>query len=635
MLVSANSNQPWNSPLPTLVLLPKCKTLSDVSQIHARIVTTGFISNSYVTTKIILKFSSSPHHPLFQFARQLFFLQHSYKKPQTQRNPFLWNAVIKTFSHGNDPKQAFVLLCLMLENGVCIDRFSVSLVLKACSRLSLITGGMQVHCLMNKMGMSDVFLENCLICMYLRSGCLECARQVFDRMTNRDSVSYNLVIDGYVKSGMVESAQELFDVMPEEEQNVITCNTMINGYTQLVDGLRIAWDLFEKMPSRDLVTYNSMIDCCIKCGQLETAYDLFRRMPKRDLVSWASMINGFAKLGNVSIARSLFNEMPRRDVVSLNAMMAGYVHDGQFTEALNLLYDMNGSNLSPDNATLLVALSAITQLGRVEEGIAIHRYIEENQISVNGKIGVSLIDMYSKCGNIKRAIEVFEKVAKKNVEHYNAMIGGLAIHGICEFALELFLEMEKLSLKPDDITFVGVLNACSHAGLVKEGLTCFELMKRVYNLQPKIQHYGCIVDILSRAGHLEEAKKFIEAMPVEPNDVIWRTLLSACKNHGNFKIGEPIAKNLMELDSFTSSHYVLLSNIYAKAGMWKKSYGIRKMMMERDLKKVPGCSWLKLEDVVHEFFVGDRSHSQGGEIYSMMDSLQALNSEPIYSGSIV
>ncbi|EXB76219.1 hypothetical protein L484_025573 [Morus notabilis] len=620
MLLCANTNRPW---FPTLVLLQKCKTLNAVNQIHARMITTGSINNCSLSAKIVLAFVSSPHPPLAEFARYVFFSRHAFGN---EDDPFLWNAVIKSYSHGCDPKQAFVMFCMMLENGVRVDKFSFSLILKACGRLGLVKEGLQIHGLLKKMEIgSDLYLQNGLVSWYLRCGCVEFARQVFDGMQKRDSVSYNSMIDGYVKCGMIDLARELFDCMPLEEKNLVTWNSMISGYAQ--SDLEFAWELFETMPERDSVSWNTMINGYVKRGKIEDARSLFNRMPKRDIVSWANLIDGYSKLGRIHVARSLFNEMPDRDVVACNAMMAGYVGNGYFMEGLEIFRHMQNGDVSPDVTTLLIALSAVAQLGHIEKGVALHFYIQENGVPLGRKLGVALIDMYAKCGSIDKAIAVFEGMEERSVDHWNAMIGGYAIHGLGELAFCLLMEMERLSVKPDDITFIGVLNACGHAGLVKEGLMCFELMRRVHKVEPKLQHYGCIVDMLGRAGHVEEARRFIEEMPIEPNDVVWRTLLSACKSHKKFDIGEPIAKNLIQKDSCNPSFYVLLSNMYAGLGMWGDVFKVRMMMRERNVTKLPGCSRIELEGVVHEFMVQDKSHPQITEIYSMLNGLSTYNSE--------
>nr|AKH05185.1 chlororespiratory reduction 4 [Hypseocharis bilobata] len=628
MLLCANSNQPWNSTLPTLLLLRKCKTQNDVNQIHARIITTGLINRTSLTTKIILNFISSPHTPLIQFARYVFFTRHAFQDSRERNDPFLWNATIKSYSHGSEPLKAVTIFSYMVENGVFVDRFSFSLVLKACSRVGLVKEGMQIHGFLRKREIgSDLFLQNCLIALYLRCGCLELAQRVFDRMEKRDSVSYNSMVDGYVKCGMIDLARGLFDCIPEGEKNLNSWNSMICGYAQTEDGLKVAWELFECMPERDLVSWNSMIDGCLKNGKIEDACDLFNRMPRRDVVSWASMIDGYAKLGSINIAKDLFEKMPERDVIACNAMMAGYLQNGLFMEALGVYHYMKGEcNLIPDGVTLLIVLSAIAHLGHLDEGVAIHGYIEEKEISLDGKLGVALIDMYSKCGSIENALLVFASIEERDVDYWNVMISGLAIHGLGELAFDLFMEMERVCVEPDDITFIGVLSACAHAGFVKEGLMCFEIMRRIHGVKPKLQHYGCIVDILGRAGHIQEAREIIEEMPIEPNDVIWRTLLSACNNHGNLNIGESVAMRLISLDSSNSSSYVLLSNMYAGFGMWNEVTRVRTLMKERNLKKIPGCSWIELEGVVHEFFVQDKSHPQVAEICSMLDDMSTPNS---------
>ncbi|KAL3516993.1 hypothetical protein ACH5RR_023895 [Cinchona calisaya] len=508
----------------------------------------------------------------------------------------------------------------MLERGVLVDKYSLSLVLKACSKMGLVKNGMQIHGLLRKCGfVSDLFLENCLISMYVRCGSIGNSRQVFDRMPRRDSVSYNSMIDGYVKWGMVDFARELFDCLLVEMKNLITWNTMISGYVKLEDGCELAWELFEKMPERDVVSWNMMTDCCVKSGKMRMAQILFDSMPEKDVASWAIMIDGYAKTGSVDVARGFFDDMLARDVISCNVMMAGYLKNGSFVEALKMYHDMmSHSDLAPDNTTLLIALSAVAQLGNINEGVTIHGYMRDNGFVAAGKLGVALIDMYAKCGDIDCAMRVFEDIEEKSVDHWNAMIGGLAIHGLGELAFDLFIEMERLCIEPDDITFIALLNACGHAGMVKEGMICFEILRRVHKVDPKLQHYGCIVDILSRAGHIEEARRFVEEMPIEPNTVILRTLLGACKNHENLSIGEPVAQHLIGLNSLNSSSYVLLSNMYAQFGLWDSVRNVRTIMKEKDLKKFPGCSWIELEGFVHEFFVGDTSHLQVREIFSTL-----------------
>ncbi|XP_008791356.2 pentatricopeptide repeat-containing protein At2g45350, chloroplastic [Phoenix dactylifera] len=616
MLLVARSNLPPSDP--ALALLPRCKTLRDVEQLHARLITSGFLRYPSLAAGVVIRLSSSPHPASHHLARRVFF---SLPIPT---DPFLWNALIKSSSHGRDPNQAVLIFALMLAAGITADEFSYSLALKGCSRASLLREGSQMHSLIRKTELSsNLYLQNSLIGFYARCGLYELARQVFDRIPQRDSVSWNSMIDGYVKNGRIGAARELFDQMRDGDRNLVTWNSMIGGCASETNGIGIdmARRLFDEMPERDLVSWNLMIDGYARCGRMVDAEDLFERMLDRDVISWANMIYGYMEAGSVALARKLFDEMPERDVINWNIMMSGYVKNGNSAEALNLFSMMRlQGSVAPDNATLASVLSAISELGRIHDGIAIHEYIERNCLPLDGKLGVSLIDMYSKCGRLEDALEVFE-ISGRSVDHWNAMICGLAVHGCGALALELFREMERCLVVPDDITFIGVLNACSHSGLVEEGLMCFEMMKRDYNLEPKVQHYGCMVDVLGRAGQLDEAMELVKNMPVEPNDVVWRSLLSACRSHRNFDMGQTVVKNIIEGGTCNSSSYVLLSNLYASIGMWGDVGKVRMIMREKDLRKVPGCSWIELDGVVHEFVVGDNSYSEAKGIYSLLEGL--------------
>ncbi|GJS61419.1 pentatricopeptide repeat-containing protein [Tanacetum coccineum] len=410
------------------------------------------------------------------------------------------------------------------------------------------------------------------------------------------------------------------------QRDFVSFNLMIDGgYSGVEDGWKMTWELFEEMPERDLVSWNLMIGCCVKSGKIDLARALFDRMPKRDVITWAKLIDGYAKLGRIEVARRLFDEMPERDVISCNVMMAGDVRNGLCLEALEVFRNMNEGNLVPDDATLSIALSAIAQLGHRDEGVSVHVYINKNGLNLDGKLGVSLVDMYSKSGSIETAIHVFEEIKYKNVDHWNAVIGGLAIHGFGKKAFDMFLDMQRREVKQDSITFVNVLNACAHSGMVKEGIMCFEIMRRYHMVEPEVQHFGCLVDMFAWAGQIKEALGIIEEMPVEPNNVLWRTLLSACNNLED-RIETPKMKHGTKMDYYDSSSYVLLSNIYARFGMWGRVRKVRGIMKECKLKKVPGRSWIELDGTFHEFFVGDGSHPQVAEIYSVLEIGYPLDS---------
>ncbi|KAK1306515.1 Pentatricopeptide repeat-containing protein [Acorus calamus] len=598
--VYAQANrQPDPGPAPTQHhlhrLLRRCRTPRDADQVHALLITTGHSRNP----STLLRLSSSPRPPHRRLARRLLLLS---------TRPFLWNRLISSSSRGcGGADEAILLFSLMLESGVSPDRFSLSLALNACSRLRFSSEGTQMHSLIVKRESaisSDVFLNNCLMSFYCRCGRVSLARRVFDRMRERDSVSWNTIIDGYAKVSDMDRALEMFERMEPSDRNSITWNSMIGGYARSTGGIDSARSLFDRMPDSDSVSWNIMIDGYLKRGEFDKALDLLERTPgKDDVVVWASVVDAYAKHGRLDEARRVFDGVADKDVVVWNVMMSGYVQCGMCFEALNLFDRMRSeSSLSPDDTTLATALSAVAELGRIEEGVSIHHYAEKIGLSLEGKTGVALVHMYAKCGWLEKAVRIFKAVECKNVDHWNAMIGGLAVHGLGSSALQMF---ERMLMKPDDITFVNVLSACSHAGLVEEGLACFEAMEGTYGVTPKVQHYGCLVDLLGRAGRVEEARRVIDGMPMEPNDVVWRSLISACGNHGEFRMGRRVATRLIEIEegSRSASSYVLLSNLYAGCGMWGEAYRVRVVMGEREIRKAPGRSWIELDGVVHEFAV--------------------------------
>ncbi|PKA47667.1 Pentatricopeptide repeat-containing protein [Apostasia shenzhenica] len=610
MLSLASSCLPAD-PSSLLNSLPKCRTLRQADQLHARFLTAGLLRHRAAAAAVVIRLCASPDPPLRLLARRILLSSISVE------NPFLWNAIIKSSA---DPRAAMLSFALMLAAGVPADLFSFSLVLKACSQGPSLLVGVQVHAVVLKGNFAaELYIQNCLIGFYAKCGLCKLARRVFDRMPHRDSISWNSLIDGYAKNGRMDAANDLFSRMGDEHRNLVAWNSMISGFAASNDGIGEARKLFDEMPERDSVSWNSMIDGYVKLGMMSDATALFTIMPEKDVISWSNLIAGYMDAGEVHIAQRLFDEMPERDLITWNIMIAGYVKNGCFPAALHLFYQMRTQgNLAPDVTTLSTALSAIAELGRVRDGIALHEYIGRNSFPLNGKLGVGLIDMYAKSGHLREALRVFE-ASGDTIDHWNAIIGGLAIHGHSKLALQLFHATARLPFKPDDITFIGVLNACSHAGLVDKGLSYFESMRKDYQLEPKLQHYGCMVDMLGRAGRLEDAWKTIEEMPMRENDVIWRSLLSACKKHGDVLMGQKVEEAITRRGFWDSSSFVLLSNIYAGSGMWEDVRRVRKIIREREMRKIPGCSWIELGGAVHEFVVGDSSHPMTREIYSLLE----------------
>lgn len=280
---------------------------------------------------------------------------------------------------------------------------------------------------------------------------------------------------------------------------------------------------------------------------------------------------------------------------------------------------MQKANIDPNEITMVSILSSCAVLGALETGRWVHFFIKKKRMKLTVTLGTALMDFYAKCGSVESSIEVFGKMPVKNFLSWTVLIQGLASNGQEKRALEYFyLTLEK-NVEPNDVTFIGVLSACSHAGLVDEGRDLFVSMSRDFGVEPRIEHYGCMVDILGRAGLIEEAFQLIKNMPIQPSAVIWRTLLASCKVHKNVEIGEESLKQLIILEPTHSGDYILLSNIYASVGRWEDALKVRGEMKEKGIKKTPGCSLIELDGVIHEFFAEDNVHSQSEEIYNAIE----------------
>lgn len=322
----------------------------------------------------------------------------------------------------------------------------------------------------------------------------------------------------------------------------------------------------------------------------------------------------------------MFDGMTERDCVCWNAMIDGYAKHGRPDEAMGLFRAMLRSGFKADEVTVVTVLSAVAQLGSLESGKWVHSYVENHRrnIGFSVRVGTALVDMYYKCGSLEDACLVFDKMPEKDVVAWNSMIAGYAMHGHSQKALELFYKLRNTKLKPTDITFIGVLNACSHAGLVQKGRELFNLMQNEYKIEPKIEHYGCMVDLLGRAGLVDEAYQLVQKMRIKPDLVMWGSLLASCRLHKKMALGERIANFLLGNGQADSGTYTLLSNIYAVVGNWSEVNRVRALMRENGVQKEPGCSSIEVDYKVHEFVVSDMRHPKSEEIYSMLDELNGL-----------
>ncbi|XP_010913395.1 uncharacterized protein [Elaeis guineensis] len=528
----------------------------------------------------------------------------------------------------------------------------------------------------------DVISWTAMISGYIRCGMLREARNLFDRPdAKKNVVTWTALLSGYVRSKRIEEAEKLFEHMPEK--NVISWNTMVSAYAEngLIDK---AYDLFMKMPTRNVVSWNTIITALAQSGRVDEAYKLFRQMPERDVISWTAMIAGLSQNGSVDEARNIFDQMPERNVVSWNAMISGYaqsrrlgealdlfekmpsrdipswntmitgfiqngnlklaqelfdkmdernvvtwttmitgyIQEGQNEMALKIFSEMLAAGIKPNQGTFVSVLDAVSNIAALHEGMQIHQMISKTIFQFDPLVGSSLISMYSKCGEIGIARKVLDLLPQKDLVSWNGIIAAYAHHGNGREAVQLFEEMKRNGFKPNDVTYVGLLSACSHSGLVVEGLKIFRSLIKDGSIQVREEHYACLIDLCGRAGRLEEAASLIKELKVKPSSAcVWGALLGGCNVHGDVKIGKLAAKKLLEAEPNNAGTYTLLSNICASAGRWKEAARIRLKMKDRGLKKQPGCSWIEVGDKVHVFVVRDKSHSQTESIYGLLQDL--------------
>ncbi|XVE79418.1 hypothetical protein DITRI_Ditri14bG0056900 [Diplodiscus trichospermus] len=606
---------------PVFSHINQCTNLNQLKQIHAHMLRTGLFFNTYSASKLFAATVLSPFSSL-EYARKVF---DQIPKP----NLYTWNTLIRGYASSPEPLQGILVFLRMVhESPYYPNKFTFPFVIKAAAEIFGLCVGQALHGMVIKASLgADVFISNSLIHLYLSCGDSDSAYRVFMMIGEKDVVSWNSMITGLAQRGCAEKALELFRKMEAEnvKPNDVTMVGVLSACTKKLDlefGRWVCSYIEKNRISVNLTLSNAMLYMYTKCGSLEDAKRLFDMMEEKDIVTWTTMLDGYAKLGEYEAARRVLDIMPRQDIAAWNALISGYEQNEKPKEALSIYHELQQSKIAkPDEITLVSTLSACAQLGVMEVGRCIHAYIKEEGIKLNCHLTTSLIDMYSKCGDIKKALEVFYSVERRDVFVWSAMIAGLSMHGNGRAAIDLFSRMQETKIKPTSVTFTNVLCACSHAGLVKEGKTFFIQMDQVYGITPEVQHYSCMVDILGRAGLLEEAVEFIEKMPIAPSDTVWGALLGACQIHGNFELAEKACSNLLELDPGNHGAYVLLSNVYAKTRKWDGVSRLRKHMRMTGLKKEQGCSAIEVNGVIHEFLAGDNCHPLSKEIYSKLEEI--------------
>ncbi|KAG7538310.1 Pentatricopeptide repeat [Arabidopsis suecica] len=465
-----------------------------------------------------------------------------------------------------------------------------------------------------------VVFELIRVCSTLDS--IDYAYDVFRYVSNPNVYLYTAMIDGFVSSGRSADGVSLYHRMIHN--SVLPDNYVITSVLKAC-GLDECREIHGQVLKLGFGSSRSvglkLLEIYGKSGELADAKKVFDEMPDRDQVVATVMINCYSECGCIKEALELFQDVTDKDTVCWTAMIDGLVRNREMNKALELFTEMQMENVSPNEFTAVCVLSACSDLGALELGRWVHSFVDNQKMELSNFVGNALINMYSRCGDINEAKRVFNDMRDKDVISYNTMISGLAMHGASVEAINEFRDMVNRGFRPNQVTLVALLNACSHGGLLDIGLEVFNSMWRVFSIEPQIEHYGCIVDLLGRVGLLEEAYRFIENMPIEPDHIMLGALLSACKIHGNMELGEKIAKRLFESENPDSGTYVLLSNIYASSGKWKESTEIRESMRESGIEKEPGCSTIEVDNQIHEFHVGDIAHPHKEAIYQRLQEL--------------
>ncbi|XP_031479162.1 pentatricopeptide repeat-containing protein At3g49740 [Nymphaea colorata] len=527
-------------------------------QIHAVVIPTGLLARASVVNAMLTMYFACG---MLDDACDMFV------ESVDIHNQVTFNAMIAGLIGTSKYLEALAVFKEMQEACVLPTESTLVSILSVCSFKNMLKCGMQVHGHVVKMGLEDhVIVCNAAINMYSNCLDLQSARMLFEMLINRDLVSWNSMIAGYGQQKFWKEAMEVFlkmlrsGIRPDE----FTYGSILAGfvgfeaqkYVEMVHGLAYKDGLILNSQ-----VCNALTSTYVRCGAIDDCLKLFSDMPERNLISW-------------------------------NVIISAYVQNGLVMEAWDCFYKLQESKVRPNSYTLSIILSTCGCISALRQGQQVHAYILRCGLEWETSLGNALVTMYAKCGCLSWSRDVFYRLRQKDVVSWNAMIAAYAQHGEGEEALGCFETMGQLGILYDQVTFTVILSACSHAGLVDDGCRIFSSMIKDYGLSPSQDHYSCIIDLLGRAGNLDEAKRFIKGMPFEAGSYIWWALLSACRAHGDVRLGEIASKYLLQFEPNNPAVYVLLSNIHASAGQWEDAARVRDLMRENGVVKEPGRSWI-------------------------------------------
>ncbi|CAN6447668.1 unnamed protein product [Victoria cruziana] len=543
-----------------------------------------------------------------------------------------WAALINAYTKNGYPNESLSLYSEMKNrNEIQPDKFILLDVAKACSMLSDLIKAKEIHEDAERFCLSvDILVGNALIDLYGKCGCMSRAYLIFNKMPKKDVISWTSMIVGLVHCGYCEDALQLFSdmVLAGIQPNSVTISSVLPACSSLMDlelGTVIHGYVIRIGIEENVFVSGTLIDMYAKCSDISHARRLFDIAPQRDVVSWNVICAACLQNGETEKAIQLFKEMKSLDVIpnvaSWNVMISGCTQNGETTAATELFKQMIHEQVKPDRITIASILPALSCVESVRSGRELHCFCFRHCFIEDTIVATALVSMYANCGSITIGLKVFNEMPEKDVISWNVVISAYAMHGYGMEALAFFQKMQKMGVRANAGTFSGILSACSHAGLVEEGHHFFRSMSVDHGLVPDSDHYASMVDILSRAGFLDEAYLFVQSMPVKATASSWGALLGACRVYKNVKLGEIAARHLFQMEPDNPGNYILLANIYVALGMWGDSFNMRKLMTSSGIEKTPGCSWVQVRGQIFTFVAGDKSCVQKEKIYAYLHEL--------------
>ncbi|XP_047310542.1 putative pentatricopeptide repeat-containing protein At1g17630 [Impatiens glandulifera] len=633
-------------------LLQRAKTLRHCQQVHGQVLLTGSDNSAFLASRLVSHYA---RFGLLGDAQTVF----ETTPVCCISNSLLWNSYLRAIFSRGKHQDTLKIYCRMRNLGVAADGYTFPLVLRACGEMGVPNLCRFVHCHVLHGGLfHNIHVANELIGMYGKLSLMEDARKVFDRMLLRSHISWNTLISGYSTNYDCVGALGIFQLMEIQgvKPNVVTWTALLSSHARCkryLETLRFYCEMRKTGIQTNAETLAVVISVCVDSGAVDkgeiihgyvikggfvdysfvnnsliclygrngdtkTARGLFLETKHKKIETWNAMISSYAESGFCEEALAVFKELEMSDqefpnVVSWTAVINGYVSNGRGEEALDLFRKMQHARVGvvANSVTISSLLSACADFSALRAGKEIHGHLVRAVMDCSTSlVGNGLINMYAKCGSLKESDYVFKRIECKDTISWNSMIAGYGSHGRGEIALYMFSKMIECGFEPDKVTFVAVLSACSHSGLVAEGLEKFDLMMREYDIAPGIEHYSCVVDLLGRAGLLQQANEFVRSMPIEPNEHIWSSLLLSCTRYKDVDVaveGEVVSwvsSTSLGYES-TPGNYMLLSNMYAANGRWEDSAKVRVSAKLKGLKKVPGWSSIEVEKQVYTFTAGN------------------------------